>query len=133
MSEELNRIPEKPLYASMDGKIETPEDVYFFELEDGRTIFVKEKEACNLYKRKPQILGVDTRRPKFLGVSNGFKFRKALEEAREISKTDLKKAQERIRQGEKEELEIAKGNLRPPRDFDNVDLHGRPTIIQPKI
>jgi hypothetical protein len=117
-----NNIPEKPLVASVNTKQQ--EQVigrtFFFERPDGSRISTEEKEAWNLYTRIPQELG--TRKPgfKFLGSSDGTTYQQAVFEAQQIflNTNDLKMAQDRLRQGEVEEFEKARGNMKPPRNMD---------------
>lgn len=115
-------IPEKPLNASINEKIENAERIYFFQRHDDSVIFAQGREAWNLYVRRPQVLGQYMPKFKFLGSSDGTTYQQAVREAHEIYTTtqDLKKAQERLRQGEKEELEKAKGNMIPPPNYDKM-------------
>lgn len=115
-------IPEKPLNASINSKIEEAERIYFFERPDGSRIFAKDREAWNLYSRRPQILGKYTQAFKLLGSSDGTTYQQAVREAQEIyfQTNDLQKAQDRLRKGEFEEFEKAKGNLTPPPDYDKM-------------
>lgn len=121
-----NSIPEKPLIASPDGKVEQAERIYFFERHDKTRIFAQGREAWNLYTRKPQILGRYTAPFIFLGSSDGTIYRQAVMEAQSIFRdtNDLHKAQDRLRQGEREEFEKAKGNMVPPPNMDKMGPAG---------
>jgi len=126
-----SEIPEKPLYASMNMKRENPERIYFFEKENGSIIFAKEHEAHRIYRRRNQVIGQDKEKIKFLGSSDGVIFFKAVEEAKVIfNQKGLEAAQERIRQGEKEELEVARGQMIPPRNMDAIDRGNNPINLQ---
>lgn len=115
-------IPEKPLTASVNDKIEETERIYFFQRANGSIIFTKGREAWNLYARRPQVLGQYVPKFVFLGSSDGTTFQQAVRESHEIYRTtqDLAKAQERLRQGEKDELEKARGNMIPPPNYDKM-------------
>lgn len=119
-----SQIPEKPLVASVntDQKQLQTNRTYFFEREDGSIICTEEREAWGLYSRVPQVLGKRTYPLKFIGSSDGKKYQQAILESQQIylETNNLAKAQERLRQGEKEELEIARGNLVPPRNQDKM-------------
>lgn len=119
-----SQIPEKPLVASVntDPKQLQTNRTYFFEREDGSVIFAEEREAWGLYSRIPQVLGKRTYPLKFLGSSDGKKYQQAIFDSQQIYRetNSLAKAQERLRQGEKEELEAARGNLVPPRNQDKM-------------
>ena len=107
-------------------KIDPPVQTFFFKREDGSCFPVHEREAWTLYKTGHKIMG----------VSDGTKFQQALIEAKELYKTtgDFKVCQDRVRLGEKEELESALGNIKIPRNFDRLDSTGNPTnIMQEKI
>jgi hypothetical protein len=123
----------KPVYPSMDNVVDKglliPREVYFFEREDGTVINMEEKEASGFLKGRVAEIGVPFKRHKLIGVGDGKLFAKAIIEAKQIFKTtnSLAQAQERIRQGEKEELESARGKLKKPRDFDSTDPKGNLT------
>lgn len=115
-----NQIPEKPLIAGV-GKLEEASRVYFFERENGTIFFAQGQEAWNIYKGRVQILGQDRPRYKFLGSSDGTKFRQGVLEAQKIMRDKgLVEAQERIRQAEQEELESARGHKITPPNYDTV-------------
>lgn len=114
-------IPEKPLIAGVSTKNHKSGQVFFFERTDGEIIAVEEREAWGLYTRRPQILGTHQRIEfKLIGVGDGQLFNKATMEAKELGQTDIKKAQERIREGFKEELEACRGHLIAPRNMDDL-------------
>jgi len=81
---------------------------YFYEMPSGRIEPVEEKEAWELHKK-----GF-----KQIGVSDGSKYALALKESRQIFQLQgIEMAQERLRKGFEEELEIAKGHYEtPPRN-----------------
>lgn len=126
-----SEIPEKPLYANVNLKREQPERIYFFERENGSIIFAKENEAHRIYRKRNQVIGQERERIKFLGSSDGQLFYKAVEESKVIfQEKGLEAAQERIRQGEKEELEVARGQMIYPRNMDVVDRGHNPINLQ---
>jgi hypothetical protein len=98
--------------------LEKPEKVFFYARPDGSTFACKAEDAYNVKK---------TGKFKQLGVSDGKLFYEAVKQAQEVAKTDLEKAQEILRQGEKDELELAKGHMEEPPNFDHIDARGRPT------
>lgn len=121
-----NQIPEKPLYASPDGKLEQAQPIYFFEREDGTIIHAQGREAWNLYSRKPQVIGYETRRPKFIGVSDGTVFQKAVIDMKAIYREKgLQAAQEYLRNAQREELEKARLNKTPPQNADRFEVGRR--------
>lgn len=78
---------------------------YFYEMPNGRIEAVEAKEAWELYKKGY----------KQYGVSDGSKYALALRESNEIFKLQgLEMAQERLRKGYEEEMELAKGNYEVP-------------------
>lgn len=121
MPEHYSQIPEKPLVAGISTTKKTINQVFFFERNDGEVIAVEENEAWSLYTRRPQILG-STKRIEFklVGVGDGNVFREALGRAQLAGQTDIKKAQEIIRQGQKDELEACRGRIIPPRNMDKI-------------
>lgn len=122
MSEQhYSQIPVKPLIAGMSEKTEPAERVFFFERNDGKVICVKEPEAWNLWTRRIQTLGKSKRVDfKLIGVGDGIIFQNAINEAKIAGKQDIKKAQDIIRQGEKDELEACRGKIIAPRNMDEI-------------
>lgn len=105
-----SQIPEKPLYANV-GKVEKSKRTYFYERKDGSIICVEEKEAWELHKK-----GF-----KQIGVSNGEIFRQAVIESQKIfTESGLQAAQERIRKGERDEIEAARGKFQVPPNNDKI-------------
>ena len=99
--------------------------IFFFEKSNGSIIAVKEDEAWELYARKQQILGKHARNDfTLIGKGDGTIFQKAVWEAKEMGKTDIKAAQEIIRKGQAEELEACRGNIIPPQNMDTMNLTG---------
>lgn len=114
-----NEIPEKPLVPGINSRGYNPERTYFFEREDGTTFFTNANEAWTIYKRRQQIVGKETPRIKYLGNSDGSKFKQAVMEAKQMFREKgLEISQERLRQGEREELEEAKKDKTPPPQAD---------------
>lgn len=101
-------------------KLEKPQKTFFFERHDGSIISVGEQEAWGLYARKNQVIGQDIPKPKLIGVSDGLKMHEAISEAHKIFRTDPEAAQARIRKGHEEELEVARGHIIKPRNFDKM-------------
>ena len=100
-------------------KIEPPQKTYFYERRDGSIISAHAKEAWNLHKQFKQV-----------GVSDGTAFYKAVQEAHNLFNTrGIEEAQERLRQGEKEEIEVARGHLEMPQNPDTIYPNGRPQGI----
>lgn len=105
----------------MSEKIEDAVKIFFFERSDGSIIAVQEAEAWNLYTRRQQILGRHKRNDfTLIGTGDGFIFQKAVMDAREAGKVDVKVAQEIIRKGQADELEACRGKIIPPRDMDTL-------------
>lgn len=111
-------------------QLERPQKTFFFEREDGSRFFVGEREAWAVFKNHNQIIGQPRARTKLVGVSNGMKFHNAVAEAHQMYLTDPEGAKARIKQGEEEEWEAAKGNIEHPRNFDTIDERGQPVRIQ---
>lgn len=101
-------------------KLEQPKQTFFFERHDGSIIAVGEQEASNLYYKKNQVVGFDIPKPKLIGVSNGKTTYEAIKEAHQIFRDDPDKAMDRIRKGQADELEIARGNIIIPKNFDKM-------------
>lgn len=120
-------IPLKPLVAKVNQEQLPINRTYFFERPNGTRVVAEDKEAWSLYSRIPQVLGIRTYPFKFLGSSDGRKYQQAILESKEILATtgDLEKAQVRLRLGEEEEFEQAKGVMVPPPNMDRMDLKGR--------
>lgn len=115
----------------MRNKIENPQKTYFFERFDGSTICVQEVEANNLLKGRGKVIGPVQARPKLIGVSDGTKFHQAVTEAHALhAEGKIKEALARLKQGEQEELEAARGHLERPRDFDFIDMHRNPVNLR---
>ena len=122
---DLPPLPEKPLIPKL-GKIEKNIRVYFFEREDGSTFFAQAKEAWTIMKGRVQHVGYERPRIKFIGSSDGSKFRQGVIEAQNIFKEQgLIPSQERIRLAEKEELECARGNMIYPVNQDEMTRGGQ--------
>lgn len=121
MPEHYSQIPPKPLVAGISTSKKVINQVFFFERSDGQVICVEEGEAWNLYTRRQQVLGRNKRLDfKLIGTGNGDVFRLALFEAQKVGQTDIAKAQEIIRQGQKDELEACRGRIIAPRDMDKL-------------
>lgn len=117
-------IPEKPLTAGINTKNVLINTVFFFEHADGNIIHVDEAAASRIFMKRMDA------QYKYIGSSNGAAFNKGVIESREIfAKQGLAAAQERIRQGLREEIEEAKKDMRPPRNFERVDLSGHPVDL----
>lgn len=101
-------------------KLEQPQKTFFFERHDGSIIAAGEQEASTLYYKKNQVIGYDFPKPKLIGVSDGKLMYLAVKEAHEIFRTDQNAAMERLRKGHDEELEVARGHIEVPRNFDKM-------------
>lgn len=104
-------IAEKPLVPSINNKAQELKinKTYFYEMPSGNIEAVESREAWELHKK----------RFKQIGVSDGSLYRKAMEEARELFKTEgLEKSQERLRKGVEEEIEAARGHFEVPPNND---------------
>jgi hypothetical protein len=111
-------------------KLETPQKVYFFERFDGSVICVQEQEANTLLKGRIKVLGPQNAKPKLIGVSDGMKFYQAVQEAHALHREGkTAEALQRLRDGETEELEAARGHIERPRDFDAIDTNRNPVNI----
>lgn len=109
------------------GKLEKPVLTWFFENHDGGIIPVKEAEAWRIYSGKNQKLGEIVPRAKLIGLTDGTIYHEAVIDARKVFKEfGLEKAQERLRQGLADEVEKARGNVVPPRNFDVIGQNGEP-------
>jgi hypothetical protein len=114
-------IPPKPLVAGMSSKDDDINRVFFFERSDGSILAVDEVQAWNLYTRRQQVLGKSKRFEfKLVGTGDGEIYRTALQEAREVGRTDVKQAQEILRKGHEDELEACRGRIIPPRNMDRM-------------
>lgn len=111
--------PVKPLTAGL-GDVETVQTVFFYQRPDGSIIHAAEREAWQIHT---SLKGW----AKQYGVSDGVIFQKAVQESRDIFKTQgLEKAQERVRKGIAEEQEAAKGHYQVPRNHTWTDREGQP-------
>lgn len=111
-----------------EARIDPPQKTFFFERHDGSIISVNEPEAWRIINGRIQAY-LRYPIPKLIGVSDGSTFQKALFEARELGKTDVELAKERVRKGYQEELEAARGHIEQPRNFDIIDKYGQPTRL----
>ena len=115
----LSQIPEKPLVANVNEKVENAERVYFFERENGSIVAVQANEAWKMWNGRDRILGERHQRPKLIGSSDGTQFRQGIIEAQKIFREQgLEAAQAHMRNAEKQEIEKARGNLTPPPNMD---------------
>jgi len=81
---------------------------YFYEV-NGNIVPVEAREAWELHRK----------RHKQIGVSDSSKYALAVQEARELFKTEgIEKSQERLRRGFDEELESARGHFETPPNND---------------
>jgi len=111
-------------------KVETNQQTYFFQREDGTTFHTNLKEAWTIYAGRAQKLGERAVRPKFIGSSDGSIFRKAVIEAHRImDEKGIEEAQKILKEAEKQELEKARTNTRPPMNCDTIDRNGNPTSL----
>lgn len=118
-----SQIPEKPLIAGMSTKPLQMNKVFFFERNDGQIIATEEREAWNLYSRRPQILGTNRKvEYKLVGVGDGNIFREALSKAQVAGQTDVKEAQKILKEGQQAELEACRGHLVAPRNMDKIEI-----------
>lgn len=108
-------------------KLEAPQKTFFFERYDGSVIAVQEKEAHTLLKGRVRTVGPQFPKPKLIGVSDGTLFHKAVQEAHALHREGrVEEALARLKSGEKEELEAARGHIERPRDFDAIDTNRNP-------
>lgn len=127
-----NSIPEKPLYASMEGgKVEAPQEIYFFKREDGSVFHVDGRAAWALYQGRNKVLGKPNERLKIIGVGDGRTFAQYVMKAREEYRQDqnLAKAQQTLREGVDKELEACMGKVKIPPNYDSLDSGGNPVNI----
>lgn len=111
-------------------KVEQNQQTYFFEREDGTIFHTNLKEAWTIYAGRAQKLGERVMRPKFIGSSDGSIFRQAVIEAHRImNEKGIEEAQKLLKEAEKQELEKARLNPRPPINCDTVDKRGNPTSL----
>lgn len=111
-------------------RIEEAKKTYFFERHDGSIIHVQESEAHQMLKNRQTIVGQYVPPPKLIGVGNGVIFQKAVLEAHALHQEGrTEEALARLRQGEKDELEAARGHIERPRNFDAIDQYRRPIDI----
>lgn len=119
--------PAKPLTAGVNRAMVAPHTTFFYEKPDGTIFMAEEAEAWRLAANRNQVLGRLSIPYKQVGVSDGHLFSKAVQEAQQIfMEKGLEAAQERLRRGEKEELEFARGHFQKPRNFDRIDTGGIP-------
>ena len=124
-----SQIPEKPLVPGI-GKVEESQRVYFFERENGTTFFAKGAEAWQIVKGRNQVIGRDRARIKFIGSSDGRLYTQAVIESQQLFRTEgLAKAQERLRKGESDELEAARGKMIYPPNYDTIGQGGMPVNL----
>lgn len=121
-------VPTGPMKTNM---VEPATKTFFFERHDGSVIPVQEYEAFVLLKGGNKVLGPYQIPPKLIGVSDGTKFQQAVSEAHALVREGRQEeARARLKQGEAEEFEAAKGNIERPRNYDTIDRNGRPVRIQ---
>lgn len=100
-------------------KVEPAHKTWFFQRADGSIFGVKAVEAWNILQRRTSahLQGL-----KMIGVSDGTVFQKAVSDAHSVytATKDLEQAQSIIRQGEKDEIERARGHLENPPDPTSV-------------
>lgn len=96
--------PIAPLIPKMN-KLERAKKTFFYERQNGSVISTNDVlDACRMHKKFKQY-----------GVSDGTRFERAVAEAHRIfMEQGLDAAQQRIRDGEKEEMEAAKGHFETP-------------------
>lgn len=111
--------------------IEPPQKTFFFERPDGSIVPTNEREAWDLIKTGPKIIGQRLLPYKLVGVSDGTKFHQAVMEAHQMFKEGkpMNEIQARMKQGEAEEFELAKGKIEMPRDFDVIDKNRNPVNL----
>jgi hypothetical protein len=102
--------------------------VYFFERPDGSVIYVDEKSAWTLYSR-PQQTFWGKKKFKYLGQSSGAAYFAASEEARALGRENPE-AKVKLQEGLEKEIEAAKGDTRPPPNFDSVGNNGMPVNMR---
>lgn len=116
-----------PTGAIQKHKVEPARKTFFFERHDGSTFCVGEREAWTIMKGGNKVVGIPLPPPKFLGMSDGTRFRQAVIEAHTLhGEGKIEEAKLRLRQGEQEELAAARGNIQYPRNFDTIDRNGNP-------
>ena len=110
----LEKDPLAPGEEIKTHKIEPAKKTWFFERPDGSIISAKAIEAHQILKKQNVYL----RDFKLVGCSDGLTFQKAVSEAQRLFKQtkDIAQAQEVIRQGERDEIEKARGNMELPPD-----------------
>lgn len=112
-------------------KIESAQKTFFFQRHDGSVIYVQEEEAWSLLRGGNKVIGPVIPPPKLIGVSDGALFQKAMYEAQGLWKEGrIDEAKARLKQGEKEELEAARGKIVLPRNFDIIGRDGQPVNMR---
>lgn len=119
----INPAEAIPLTSVKPNKLEEAKKVFFFERNDGSILAVDEVQAWSLWARKQQMLYKHGKRPDFklIGTGDGEIFRNAVMEAQAVVSTDLKKAQQILREGEAKELEACRGKIIAPRNMDTME------------
>jgi hypothetical protein len=95
-------------------RLEKPRKTWFFERHDGSIVAVGNDEAFFILKGNNNY----HRTMKMIGCSDGVTFHNAVVESHNIFRTtqDIKLAQEKLREGERAEIEKARGNMERPID-----------------
>jgi len=112
-------------------KLEAPQKTYFFERYDGSVIATQEKEAHGLVKGRGKVIGPQNSKPKLIGVSDGTMFYQAVKDAHALHREGkVEEALKRLKEGEDEELEAARGHIEMPRNFDVIDTNRNPINLR---
>lgn len=110
-------------------KVESSQKTFFFERQDGSTFPAGEQEAWSILNNRNQVIGQRHSKLKLIGVSDGRLFQQAVLESHDLAKTNPEAALKRLKLGEEQELEQARGKIERPRNFDTVGQNGRPVKI----
>jgi len=112
-------------------RVELAEKTFFFERHDGSTVYMKEEEAWNFLNGRSKAVGPVVAPPKLIGVSDGRVFQTAVLEAHALHKEGrVEEAMARLRLGETQELEAARGHIERPRNFDTIDRNRQPYSLR---
>jgi hypothetical protein len=109
-------------------RLEPPQKTFFFERKDGSVFPTDERDAWRIINGRNQTYIVGDK-PKLIGVSDGKLFHQAVMEAHEMFEKDPEGAKQRIKDGQQEEQDFARGKIEMPRDFDKIDNTGNPTKL----
>jgi len=107
-------------------RIENPQATFWFQRHDGSIFFTTEREAWMVYNGRIQTL-YKVPPPKLIGVSDGTIFYQSVKDAHQLyAEGKVEEAVQKLKEGEKLEMESGLGKLRAPINYDSVDKSGFP-------